>query len=253
MARELRAQVLTPARTRLHPGRARHGCGLDATCCAGTSPPQSCHWSFRSSCSPSRPRSSSRRRWHSSASATSRPQVGASMLSMAHSRNAFLTDAWLWWVLPPGIAIAITVLAFALLGNAIEERSRPILVRRRMSRRSIARRAATETPLTGEITVDRDPLVIENLTVVYGDERSRRVGRVLQRGSRRTRRAGRRVRQRQVHRRRGGNGSAAGRSADHRRTSPGVRPRRREHDRGRTARTSAATASRSSRRRHSAH
>ena len=91
------------------------------------------------------------------------------MLSMAHSRNAFLTDAWLWWVLPPGIAIAITVLAFALLGNAIEERSRPILVRRRMSRRSTARRSATETPLTGEITVDRDPLVIENLTVVYGE------------------------------------------------------------------------------------
>lgn len=38
-----------------------------------------------------------------------------SMLSMAHARNAFLTDAWVWWVLPPGIAIAVTVLGFALL------------------------------------------------------------------------------------------------------------------------------------------
>ncbi len=48
-------------------------------------------------------------------------------LSLAHSRSAFLTDAWLWWVLPPGAAIAVTVLAFALLGYAFEERARPAL------------------------------------------------------------------------------------------------------------------------------
>lgn len=58
------------------------------------------------------------------------------MLSMAHARNAFLTDAWIWWVIPPGAAIAVTVLAFALLGNAIEERSRPILLPARRPRRS---------------------------------------------------------------------------------------------------------------------
>ncbi len=28
------------------------------------------------------------------------------MLSLAHARSAFLTDAWMWWVLPPGLAIA---------------------------------------------------------------------------------------------------------------------------------------------------
>lgn len=42
------------------------------------------------------------------------------MLSVASDRNAFLTDAWLWWVLPPGALIALTVLGFALAGGAVE-------------------------------------------------------------------------------------------------------------------------------------
>lgn len=90
------------------------------------------------------------------------------MLSMAHSRNAFLTDAWLWWVLPPGIAIAITVLAFALLGNAIEERYRPVLTSRR-SRRSRRSRSAEEAT-TAVVEQGRAPLVIDGLTVRYGDD-----------------------------------------------------------------------------------
>ncbi|MGH3570037.1 MAG: ABC transporter permease, partial [Pseudonocardia sp.] len=49
------------------------------------------------------------------------------MLSLAHARSAFLTDAWRWWVVSPGLAIAVTVLAFALLGYAFEERARPSL------------------------------------------------------------------------------------------------------------------------------
>ncbi|MBD8505154.1 dipeptide/oligopeptide/nickel ABC transporter permease/ATP-binding protein [Hoyosella sp. G463] len=50
-----------------------------------------------------------------------------SMLSHAHSRSAFLTDAWLWWVIPPGLAIGLIVLGFALLGTGLETRSRPQL------------------------------------------------------------------------------------------------------------------------------
>lgn len=42
------------------------------------------------------------------------------MLSIANERSAFLTGAWLWWVLPPGALIALTVLAFALAGGAVE-------------------------------------------------------------------------------------------------------------------------------------
>ena len=51
-------------------------------------------------------------------------------LSYAHERSAFLTDAWLWWVVPPGLCIAATVLAFALVGRGLEEASRPRLRRR---------------------------------------------------------------------------------------------------------------------------
>lgn len=90
------------------------------------------------------------------------------MLSMAHARNAFLTDAWVWWVLPPGIAIAVTVLGFALLGNAIEERSRPILTAHQYRLRRKARPA--EAPPVDETPVA--PLVVDGLTVVYGEQGS---------------------------------------------------------------------------------
>jgi len=49
------------------------------------------------------------------------------MLHYAHARSAFLTDAWLWWVLPPGLCIATVVLGLALIGYALEERARPRL------------------------------------------------------------------------------------------------------------------------------
>lgn len=38
-------------------------------------------------------------------------------LYYANARAAFLGDAWLWWVLPPGLAIGLLVLSFALLGT----------------------------------------------------------------------------------------------------------------------------------------
>lgn len=44
-----------------------------------------------------------------------RPSFGRT-LYYANARAAFLGDAWLWWVLPPGLAIAFLVLGFALLG-----------------------------------------------------------------------------------------------------------------------------------------
>jgi peptide/nickel transport system permease protein len=49
------------------------------------------------------------------------------MLFYANSRSAFLTDAWLWWVLPPGLCIAAVVVSFAFLGYALEERTDPRL------------------------------------------------------------------------------------------------------------------------------
>ena len=48
-------------------------------------------------------------------------------LSFAFERSAFLTDAWIWWVTPPGVCIALAVLGFALIGHGLEEMSRPRL------------------------------------------------------------------------------------------------------------------------------
>lgn len=41
--------------------------------------------------------------------------------------GVFLSDAWLWWALPPGLAITLSVLALALIGIAVEERLNPAL------------------------------------------------------------------------------------------------------------------------------
>ncbi len=48
-------------------------------------------------------------------------------LFWANARSAFLTDAWRWWVLPPGIAISLLVVSLGLIGVAIERRINPSL------------------------------------------------------------------------------------------------------------------------------
>ncbi|MCC7165530.1 MAG: ABC transporter permease [Anaerolineae bacterium] len=49
------------------------------------------------------------------------------ILFYAQARNAFLTGAWLWWVLPTGLMITLTVVGFALIGFAMEEALNPRL------------------------------------------------------------------------------------------------------------------------------
>lgn len=87
------------------------------------------------------------------------------MLSLAHSRSAFLTDAWLWWVIPPGLAIAVTVLAFALLGYAFEDRARPVLRGPRLGRQSDNHPVV---PAMAAVPGDAGALAIVDLTVSYG-------------------------------------------------------------------------------------
>lgn len=82
-------------------------------------------------------------------------------LSLAHARSAFLTDAWLWWVVPPGLAIAATVLAFAMIGHGLEERARPELRDHAPRRRTSA---APPPRVQGG-----PPLIVEHLSVAYGD------------------------------------------------------------------------------------
>lgn len=50
-----------------------------------------------------------------------------SILFWAQSRGAFLTPAWKWWVLPPGLAIMFASAGFALIAFAVEERINPKL------------------------------------------------------------------------------------------------------------------------------
>ena len=53
------------------------------------------------------------------------------VLYYAQARNAFLSGAWVWWVLPPGLMITASVLGFALVGFALEEALNPRLKARR--------------------------------------------------------------------------------------------------------------------------
>ena len=49
------------------------------------------------------------------------------ILYWAQVRGAFLTPAWLWWVLPPGLLIVCAALGFALIGFSLEQRVDPRL------------------------------------------------------------------------------------------------------------------------------
>lgn len=43
------------------------------------------------------------------------------VLYYAQARNAFLSGAWVWWVVPPGLLITAATLGFAFTGFALEE------------------------------------------------------------------------------------------------------------------------------------
>ncbi len=51
------------------------------------------------------------------------------ILFYAQNKNAFLTDSWAWWVIPPGLAILILVFSLFLVSYSLEEKAAP-----RMSR-----------------------------------------------------------------------------------------------------------------------
>lgn len=49
------------------------------------------------------------------------------VLYWAQVRGVFLTPAWKWWVLPPGLLISLAALGFALMGFALEQVINPRL------------------------------------------------------------------------------------------------------------------------------
>ena len=103
------------------------------------------------------------------------------MLSIANERSAFLTDAWLWWVVPPGALIGLTVLGFALAGGAVERTAAGRTVRTARRRKPAPASAASTvlaqtalasaSPATqSQSTAPEAPLLeVDQLTVRYGD------------------------------------------------------------------------------------
>ena len=76
------------------------------------------------------------------------------MLFFANSANAMLTQAWQWWVLPPGLALTVTVVGFAFMGVALEQlgdrrlsESSSVSVSRRRSKRPAAQAVSTSSSL----------------------------------------------------------------------------------------------------------
>ena len=96
------------------------------------------------------------------------------MLSLANERGAFLTGAWLWWVVPPGALIGLTVLGFALAGGAVERTIDAQAPRKTGGTQvhgaaSSAGTAPASGVASGMANEDVSLLRIIGLTVRYGD------------------------------------------------------------------------------------
>lgn len=86
-----------------------------------------------------------------------------SILYYANSRSGFLTDAWVWWIIPPGVCIVLVVLAFSFIGYYLEEKANP-----RLGAYTVAKKRPKQQLKTKHELVGRDvALAVENLTVQY--------------------------------------------------------------------------------------
>lgn len=83
------------------------------------------------------------------------PSWGAT-LYYANARAAFIGESWLWWILPPGMVIAMLVLGFSLLGTG----------RPRGAALAATTASPTEQVASGKPATDH-VLEVRNLTVRY--------------------------------------------------------------------------------------
>ena len=87
-------------------------------------------------------------------------------LYFANARNAFLTDAWLWWIVPPGVALTAAILGFAFLGYAVEDWADPRLAR--TAPRHSRRRGGRVTPRPEPAGVSTDAVLdVRDLVIEY--------------------------------------------------------------------------------------
>ncbi len=89
------------------------------------------------------------------------------LLYHANARGALLTDAWLWWVLPAGLALGLTILALALTGFAVEELAKPRLARGTGRSFAPPERAAVTRREADARVVGQALLEIDRLTITY--------------------------------------------------------------------------------------
>lgn len=85
-----------------------------------------------------------------------------SMLFFANTRTAFLTGAWSYWVLPPGICIALAVVGFTFIGFSLSGRTG--LDYRPFGSFSLRRQP---TPAPNPKPATAAALSVENLTALY--------------------------------------------------------------------------------------
>lgn len=86
-----------------------------------------------------------------------------SILYYANSRSAFLTEAWVWWIIPPGVCIVLVVLAFSLMGYFLEEKVNP-----RLSSYAVTPKRQKQEKVEDLTLVERDIMLsVQNLTVEY--------------------------------------------------------------------------------------
>lgn len=86
-----------------------------------------------------------------------------SILYYANSRSGFLTDAWIWWIIPPGICIVLVVLAFSFMGYYLEEKVNP-----RLSAYTAAqKRVKQQITVNEELVAQNIALAVRDLSVQY--------------------------------------------------------------------------------------
>ncbi len=95
------------------------------------------------------------------------------MLYYASSHSAILTGTWLWWILPPGLLLAVTILGLALVGYRLEEWADPRLASMPAPRVAIpppvtapTNETMVRTPPTSQ-SAGETILVIQDLRVWY--------------------------------------------------------------------------------------
>ncbi len=90
-----------------------------------------------------------------------------STLYFASNGSAILTDAWLWWIVPPGVALTLLIVGLAFVGFAFEEMADPQLAGHGW--RPPARRRLAETvpaPCTEGVRLD-----VRKMSVDFGGTR----------------------------------------------------------------------------------